>query len=113
MNIMKYSNIREEELKNQVAKDYFGDFHMAKIIGNIDFCVTDTTLDLFEPQSLLWAEAKKDKSNIYHSLSQLILTIGKARTFDKVLPPAFLGAFDGGQIAFIPYHSIQEIFLPK
>jgi hypothetical protein len=40
----------------------------------------------------------------------LILTIGKARTFDKYLPPAMLGALDGGQIAFIPYNEIHDVF---
>jgi hypothetical protein len=63
-----------------------------------------------ETQSVLWAEAKKGKTNILTSIVQLILTIGKARTFDKTLPPAYLGAFDYEKIAFIPYNSIQEIF---
>jgi hypothetical protein len=52
-------------------------------------------------ESILWAEAKKGKSDLIKSLVQLILTIGKARTFDKHLPPAFLGAFDAEKIAFI------------
>ena len=37
---MTYFNIREEELKNKVAQDYFGVFDCTRIIGNIDFCVT-------------------------------------------------------------------------
>lgn len=112
----KYQNIREEELKNKIAEDYFADYDTTKIIGNVDFCIAikkiNNTTDLFgnNNQSLLWAEAKKGKSNIYHSLVQLILTIGKARTFDKELPPAFLGAFDAEQIAFIPYSQVQEVF---
>jgi hypothetical protein len=60
--------------------------------------------------SFLWAEAKKGKSNIYTSFVQLILTIGKARTFDKELPPAYLGAFDFKKIAFIPFTAVQDIF---
>jgi len=40
----------------------------------------------------------------------LILTIGKARTFDKYLPPLMLGAFDAEKIAFIPYNDIHDIF---
>ena len=122
---MKYHNIREEELKNKVSQDYFADFDTTKIIGNIDFCISNNINprsvsdaskgvqiqnSLFETSSLLWAEAKKGKSNIYNSLVQLILTIGKARTFDKYLPPAFLGAFDAEQIAFVAYNQIQEIF---
>jgi len=109
---MKYQNIREEELKNKVAQDYFWIYDCTKIIGNVDFCVCmhQSQKELFEQESLLWAEAKKGSSDIYNSLVQLILTIGKARTFDKFLPPAMLGAFDGEKIAFIPYNDIHEVF---
>lgn len=113
---MKYQNIREEELKNKVAQDYFWLYDNSKIIGNVDFCVAmhqsiNPLLEgLGEVESLLWAEAKKGSSDIYKSLVQLILTIGKARTFDKYLPPAMLGALDGEKIAFIPYNDIQDIF---
>ena len=110
---MSYLNIREEELKNKVAQDYFTTFDCTKIIGEIDFSVclpTQNNNQLFETQSILWAEAKKGKSEIIKSIVQLILTIGKARTFDKQLPPAFLGAFDAEKIAFIPYNDIQEVF---
>lgn len=109
---MKYQNIREEELKNKVAHDYFWIYDCTKIIGNVDFCVCmhQSQKELFEQESLLWAEAKKGSSDIYNSIVQLILTIGKARTFDKFLPPAMLGAFDGEKIAFIPYNDIHEVF---
>jgi hypothetical protein len=109
---MKYKNIREEELKNKVAQDYFWIYDCTKIIGNVDFCVCmhQSQKELFEQESLLWAEAKKGSSDIYNSIVQLILTIGKARTFDKFLPPAMLGAFDGEKIAFIPYNEIHEVF---
>jgi hypothetical protein len=70
---MTYSNIREEELKNKIAKDYFGVFDCTKIIGNVDFCVTIRTRNkkqktLFEIESLLWAEAKRGKADIYKSI---------------------------------------------
>jgi hypothetical protein len=117
---MAYTNIREEELKNKVAQDYFDAFDCTKIIGNIDFCVTVPEFSkrkkgkqgsLFEAESLFWGEAKpSNRADIYESFVQLILTIGKERTFDKHMPPAFLGAFDAEKIAFIPYNSIQEIF---
>jgi hypothetical protein len=42
--------------------------------------------------------------------AQLILTIGKERTFDKELPPAFLATFDGKKIIFVPYNAIIDIF---
>jgi len=104
--------IREEELKNKVAKDYFWIYDTTKIIGNVDFCVAmhQSGKGLLEQESLLWAEAKKGISNIYNSLVQLILTIGKAKTYDKFLPPTMLGAFDSEKIAFIPYNDIHDIF---
>jgi len=111
---MKYPNTLEEELKNRVGEDYFKAFDYKRIIGKIDFCITlpnfENQIETFETQSLLWAEAKRGKSDIITSLVQLILTIGKARTFDKILPPAFLGAFDAEKIVFIPYNDIQEVF---
>lgn len=114
---MSYKNILEEELKNKVAQDVFWQFDCTRIIGKVDFCVAPITGVLHHgeglggvSQSLLWAEAKKDKSDVYNSISQLILTIGKARTFVKFLPPPFLGAFDAEKIAFVPYNEIADIF---
>ena len=109
---MSYENIREEELKNKIAQDYFWLYDCTKIIGNVDFCVAmhQSNKEIFEQESLLWAEAKKGVADVYTSIVQLILTIGKARTFDKYMPPAMLGAFDGEKIAFIPYSEIHDIF---
>ena len=107
------ASIREEELKNRVAKDFFADFDTARIIGDIDFCVSVPAegKEIFEQESLLWAEAKKgNKFDIYASVVQLILTIGKARTFDRHLPPAFLGTFDTEKIAFVPYNAVLDVF---
>ena len=64
-----------------------------------------------ETVSLLWAEAKRGViTDIYKPLVQLILTIGKARTFETYLPPPFLAAFDAEKIAFIPYKEILPFF---
>ena len=106
-------SIREEELKNRVAKEFFADFDSTRIIGNVDFCIAVPVEgdELFEPESLLWAEAKKGtRADILASLVQLILTIGKARTFDLHLPPAFLGAFDAEKIAFVHYNAVLDVF---
>ena len=60
---------------------------------------------------MLWAEAKRGIiADIYKPLVQLILTIGKARTFETYLPPPFLAAFDAEKIAFIPYKEILPFF---
>ena len=107
---MKYKNIREEELKNKVGADWFKLFDSTEILGNIDFTVFPKQDSLFGRTPLLWAEAKTGNFDIPTMFVQLILTIGKARTFDKTLPPAFLGAFDFKKIAFVDYVNVQDIF---
>ena len=107
-----YGNILEEELKNKVAQDLFEGFDTTQIIGRIDFCVSIPAdpLGLNEAESLLWAEAKKGTNHdIYESFIQLILTLGKERPQDTILPPAFLGAFDAEKIAFLPYSIILDV----
>lgn len=117
--------IREEELKNKVSKAIFGEYDCTKILGNIDFCVSKFT-DKFEGRieqlfaekdlqspfmSFLWAEAKAGTSHdIFKSIVQLILTIGKDRIYEKYIAPTFLGAFDAEKIAFIQYDKISKIF---
>lgn len=51
---MKYKYIKEEELKNRIAEDYFWQYDHTKIIGNIDFCVAmyQSQKEIFEQQSL-------------------------------------------------------------
>ena len=108
---MKYKNIREEELKNKVGADWFKVFDTTEILGNIDFTVFPKQNKLFDGREpLLWAEAKTGNFDVTTMFVQLVLTIGKARTFDKTSPPSFLGAFDFKKIAFVPYINVQDIF---
>ncbi|MDR3000132.1 MAG: hypothetical protein LBU89_02615, partial [Fibromonadaceae bacterium] len=113
---MRYSNIREEALKNKVAQDFFGKFDCTEIIKDIDFAVKQITQcqsqadGVVQATYILWAEAKAVSTDIIVMLAQLALTIGKARIFDKILPPPFLGCFDCEKIAFVPYADIQDIF---
>jgi hypothetical protein len=107
---MRYKNIREEELKNKVGADWFKSFDTTEILGAIDFTVYPKQNSILGRTPLLWAEAKTGDFDVPTMLVQLILTIGKARTFDEIMPPAFLGAFDYKKIAFVPYISIQDIF---
>jgi hypothetical protein len=107
---MKYKNIREEELKNKVGADWFAVFDTTEILGNIDFTVFPKQENVFGRTPLLWAEAKTGDFDLNTMFVQLVLTIGKARTFDKTLPPAFLGVFDFKKMAFVSYSSVQDIF---
>ncbi|WP_270960030.1 hypothetical protein [Campylobacter upsaliensis] len=123
-------NLPEEELKNKVATDFFSpnpqsenikldkeqkallkNLDYTQILGRIDFCISYNAKTLFQPINFLWAEAKKgNKADIIESFIQLILTIGKEKTYENNLPPIFLGAFDCEKIAFIPYHELDSIF---
>ena len=123
-------NLPEEELKHKVAADFFSPNPQSEIIkldkeqkaivktldstqilGRIDFCISYNAKTLFQPINFLWAEAKKgNKSDIIESFIQLILTIGKEKTYENNLPPLFLGALDCERIAFIPYHELDSIF---
>jgi len=107
------ASLREEELKNKVAKDWFSAFDTTRIIGNIDFCVDIPATELalgFVAEPMLWAEAKAgNRKDIVASFVQLILTIGGEHTADKNLPPHFLGAFDAEKIAFLPYNAVLDV----
>ncbi len=113
-----FNNLQEEELKLRIGDAFFSQYDCDTRIGKIDFCVTqiqDTKhvipTEGRETVSLLWAEAKRGViADIYKPLVQLILTIGKARTFETYLPPPFLAAFDAEKIAFIPYKEILPFF---
>ena len=117
---MDYLKLREESLKSAVREDYFGSYKYTQI-GNIDFVIAKREsekgqrflegVESYEVNSILWAEAKQGTSHdIYESFVQLILTIGKEKTFEKCLPPKYIGAFDAEKFAFIEYHKIQEVF---
>ncbi len=117
----KYIKLREEALKNAVQQDYFAKYKYTQL-GNIDFVIAKHNLDkgqssLFEDfendnlKSILWAEAKQGTNHdIFESFVQLILTIGKEKTFEKYLPPKYIAAFDAQKFAFIEYHKVQHIF---
>lgn len=111
---MAYSKTaREKEIENKLRKDFFSEYDAEETLGDIDFAVAipQNGPQLFEQEFLLWAEAKRSNTHdIKESIVQLILTIGKARTFDHHLPPAYLGAFDAEKIAFVPYYAILDVF---
>ena len=109
------STIREEELKNRVAADFFGRYDCTRIVGNIDFCVSakarDTNQMTFMPEEpLFWAEAKNHPTDVHRMLAQLVLTIRGETTHLDTSPPRFIGCFDNEKIAFVEYHNILPVF---
>ena len=111
---MATNKIREEEVKNIIRQEFFQDYDATPILGDIDFAVTtkkSSEDELSDQEYFLWAEAKAGNTeNIYASFVQLIITIGKAHTYESYLPPRYLGAFDEGKIAFLEYHHIVSVF---
>ena len=98
--------IGEANFKTAVFQEYFGTSKFAYMqeLDRIDFIITDKA-----DRHLIWAETKKNTADIVEMFVQLILTIGKGRTYDKHTPPPFLCVFDYGKIAFLQYHFINEI----
>jgi hypothetical protein len=97
----------EADFKASVFQEYFGGkkFTYHQEIDRIDFIIADNA-----DRHLIWAETKKNTASIVEMFVQLILTIGKARTFDSYNPPPFLCVFDYEKIAFLQYNVIQSIF---
>ena len=58
-------NIREKAVENKLRKDYFQSYNAEDVLGDIDFAVAVPVCgpQLFEPEYLLWAEAKKSNHN--------------------------------------------------
>ena len=97
----------EADFKVGVFQEYFGKsrFTFRQEIDRIDFIITDNS-----DRHLIWAETKKNTVDTIEMFVQLILTIGKGRTFDKYNPPPFLCVFDYIKIAFVQYSTVQDIF---
>ncbi len=103
--------IRESETKNRLCDQYFIEYNWTRSIGDIDLAICSRPTLLSSSISFLWCETKPGtKHDIYESLIQLILTIGKAKTYERELPPYFLGAADAEKIAFVEYHEVMHIF---
>ena len=111
-----FGNIREEELKLKVGEAFFSSYDRTAILGNVDFCIAAKTANAsqlsldFDRESFLWAESKRGTVDLLDAFTQLVLTVGKARTFDNYLPPSFLGAFDADKIGFVPYSAVIDVF---
>ena len=46
--------MREEELKNRVVALFFGKYDCARVVGNIDFCVSPKRRDLLRiPETMI------------------------------------------------------------
>ncbi|WP_120902810.1 hypothetical protein [Helicobacter pylori] len=108
--LLDFSNLNEETLKSSVAKAFFENFDFSG--GKIDFIITYNHKNKGKPlwvEPILWAEGKKGKSELFKSLAQLILTIGKHKFYTH-FPPPYLGAFDAFSFLFVEYHKLDFIF---
>jgi len=71
--------IGEANFKTAVFQEYFGTkkFAYMQELDRIDFIITDNA-----DRHLIWAETKKNTADIVEMFVQLVLTIGKARTYE-------------------------------
>ena len=100
---------QELQVEGVVRERFFSAFDCTRRIGNIDFCVDLLKSQSADRQSVVWAERKRGRDSLDDALVQLILTIGKARTFESEMPPPFLAAFNAVEIAFIPYEKVMDV----
>ena len=108
---MKYKHVSEKQLERKVGNDWFAQFDDTRSLGNIDFCISPKKQkNENELESIVWAEAKINVVDTFKMFAQLILTIGKERTFDRHLPPIYLAVFDFQKIVFVPFEIIQPLF---
>ncbi|MFP6175956.1 hypothetical protein ACLGBU_07690 [Helicobacter pylori] len=108
--LLDCSKLNEEPLKSSVAKAFFENFDFSG--DKIDFIITYSHKNKGKPlwiEPILWAEGKKGKSELFKSLAQLILTIGKYKFYTH-FPPPYLGAFDAFSFLFVEYHKLDFIF---
>ncbi|BAJ58900.1 hypothetical protein HPF32_1318 [Helicobacter pylori F32] len=108
--LLDFSNLNEEPLKSSVAKAFFENFDFSG--DKIDFIITYNHKNKGKPlwiEPILWAEGKKGKSELFKSLAQLILTIGKHKFYTH-FPPPYLGVFDAFSFLFVEYHKLDFIF---
>lgn len=105
------AGVREKEVENLVKKEFFSEFDWTKSVGDIDLTVCSQPVLGSRQITYLWAEAKKGtEQDIFESFIQLIITVGKAKTYERELPPYFLGAFDAEKIAFVEYSKVMHVF---
>lgn len=104
--------LTEKSLILKVSKDFFSSFDTTDDTSNIDFMVADKSSKSKNKEYYFWAEAKRgNEKDIYGSIVQLILTIGKAEMKQRtLLPPHYFGAFDADKIAFLPNYKIASVF---
>ena len=74
------TTIREEDLKNRVAADFFGSYDCTRIVGNIDFCASTKARDsrqltLLPEETLFWAEAKNHPTDLHRVLETTVRNI--------------------------------------
>lgn len=101
--------VSEFDLRNQVAKEFFADFHTIIENNRVDFLVSSDKQQLFK-QDFLWAESKLGNTPIETMFSQLLLTIKPLLNSGEIFPPKYIGVFNKQFISFIEWHNILEIF---
>ncbi|WP_017281057.1 hypothetical protein [Helicobacter pylori] len=99
--LLDFSNLNEETLKIQIKAEFFKDKKFLYSEGEIDFKLSYKHPNAILP--ILWGEAKKGNfDDLDKAFTQLLLTIGKHRSYTHHTPP-YLCAFDAFRMEFIAF----------
>ncbi|MCL2743943.1 MAG: hypothetical protein FWE67_08830 [Planctomycetaceae bacterium] len=98
----------ESTWKLQVKDKFFGKFNVSFDEKWIDLIVEPIADGLFAP--FLWAESKKDVSEISKMFAQLLLTIKPIYDEGKKNLPKYLGVHDKTKICFVEFYHFLPLF---
>ncbi|MDR2169023.1 MAG: hypothetical protein LBP59_02670 [Planctomycetaceae bacterium] len=99
----------EATFKFRVANKYFSKFTVSFDEKFIDVIVEPNADGLFAP--FLWAESKKNITDVSQMFAQLLLTIKPIYDSGKKNLPKYLGVFDKEKIVFVEFYHLLPIFL--
>jgi 16S rRNA G966 N2-methylase RsmD len=112
----KYNGVKSEfQLRSLVFDDYFKgkDISFEEEINKIDFIVTDKKSrgdkNIGARKHYVWMETKKNTTEMYIMLTQLLLTIKTTYDKNEYIIPNYIGCFDTEKIIFVPTNLILDL----
>jgi 16S rRNA G966 N2-methylase RsmD len=112
----KYKGIKSEfQLRSLVFDDYFKgkDVSYEEEINKIDFIITDKKSrgekNIGAKKHFVWMETKKNVTEMYLMLTQLLLTIKTTYDKNEYIIPNYIGCFDIEKIIFVPTNLILDL----
>jgi len=112
----KYKGVKSEfQLRSIIFDDYFKSKGVSyeEEINKIVFIVTDNKSrgdkNIGAKKHYLWMETKKNVTEMYIMLTQLLLTIKTTYEKNEYIIPNYIGCFDTEKIIFVPTNLILDL----